>query len=38
MLALVEPMANTIAFYLHERVWERIRGRGALTVASHGDG
>jgi uncharacterized membrane protein len=31
-LALVEPMANTVAFYLHERVWERIRGRGALAT------
>ena len=26
-------MANTVAFYLHERVWERVRGRGAMMVA-----
>jgi len=23
-LALLEPMANTVAYYLHERVWRRI--------------
>jgi uncharacterized membrane protein len=22
-LALIEPAANTVAFYFHERVWER---------------
>ena len=24
-IALVEPAINTIAYYLHERVWNRIR-------------
>ena len=33
LLALLEPMANTVAFYFHERVWERVRGRGATTFA-----
>ena len=33
LLALLEPMANTVAFYFHERVWERIRGRAAVTLA-----
>jgi uncharacterized membrane protein len=33
-LALVEPVANTVAFYFHERVWERIRGRGAGQLAA----
>jgi uncharacterized membrane protein len=23
VLALIEPMVNTVAFYLHERVWQR---------------
>jgi len=23
-LALVEPLANTVAFYFHERVWDRL--------------
>ena len=38
-VALVEPAVNTVAYYLHERVWERIRryraargGRGSGTV------
>ena len=26
-LALIEPMANTVAYYLHERVWRRIERR-----------
>jgi uncharacterized membrane protein len=33
LLAVLEPMANTVAFYLHERVWERIRGHGAGMLA-----
>lgn len=27
-LALVEPLVNTVAYYLHERAW-RLYGRGA---------
>ena len=34
LIALVEPMANTVAFYLHERVWERIRARGRGQLAA----
>ena len=26
-LALIEPMANTVAYYLHERVWRRMERR-----------
>jgi uncharacterized membrane protein len=26
-LALLEPMANTVAYYLHERVWRRMERR-----------
>lgn len=38
LLALVEPMVNTVAYFFHEKVWERVRnGRreppdGALMV------
>lgn len=24
-IALVEPMVNTVAYFFHEKVWERIR-------------
>jgi uncharacterized membrane protein len=24
-LALVEPLVNTVAYFLHEKVWEKIR-------------
>lgn len=27
-LALVEPVCNTVAFHVHEKVWKRIERRG----------
>ena len=37
-VALVEPAVNTVAFYFHERVWERLRRRelpaGGAVVAA----
>lgn len=35
-LALVEPAVNTVAYHFHEKVWSRIRMRGAEPV--RGDG
>lgn len=35
VLALVEPMVNTVAFYLHERVWQRICISREATAARH---
>jgi uncharacterized membrane protein len=29
-LALVEPLVNTVAYFLHEKLWER-RGRAAAA-------
>ncbi len=26
-IGLVEPVANTVAFYFHERAWRRVDGR-----------
>ncbi|MCL4799822.1 MAG: DUF2061 domain-containing protein, partial [Burkholderiales bacterium] len=31
-IALVEPLANTVAFYLHEKAWTRIAARRARTA------
>ena len=25
MIALLEPAANTVAYFFHEKVWERVR-------------
>ncbi len=38
LLALVEPMCNTFAYHLHEKVWARIRSRrdGADAVPGFG--
>ena len=38
-IALVEPAVNTVAYFIHEKVWERIRqrnhhARGAVQVAA----
>jgi len=36
-IALVEPAVNTVAYLIHEKVWERIRARtarGAMQVAA----
>lgn len=27
LLALVEPMVNTVAYHFHEKIWDGIRGR-----------
>ncbi|MEP3244910.1 MAG: DUF2061 domain-containing protein [Sneathiella sp.] len=28
MIALVEPLCNTVVFYFHERFWTMLRGKG----------
>jgi len=28
-IGLIEPLANTVAFYFHERAWRRVDGEGA---------
>jgi len=36
-IALVEPAINTVAYFVHEKVWERIgrrSGRRALQIAA----
>ena len=32
-LAMVEPMANTVAYYFHERAWLWLRRTGAVGAA-----
>jgi len=26
-VALIEPLCNTVAYFFHERIWERVRHR-----------
>jgi len=28
-IGLIEPLANTVAFYFHERAWRKVDGRDA---------
>ncbi len=31
-VALIEPLCNTVAYFFHERVWDRIRRRRTTVV------
>jgi uncharacterized membrane protein len=33
-VAMIEPLCNTVAYFFHERVWERIRTRWARAQAA----
>jgi uncharacterized membrane protein len=35
-VALVEPLCNSVAYFFHERLWERWRATGSLTGAFAG--
>lgn len=30
-VALIEPLCNTVAYFFHEQVWERLRQRASRT-------
>jgi uncharacterized membrane protein len=32
-VALVEPLCNSVGYFFHERVWEKLRGRNAPAAA-----
>ena len=34
LVALVEPLCNTVAYYLHEKAWLRFGGKGAGTATN----
>ncbi|MBK6510995.1 MAG: DUF2061 domain-containing protein [Haliea sp.] len=36
VLAVIEPLVNTVAFYLHERVWQRVCINREAAAARHG--
>lgn len=33
-VALIEPLCNSVGYFFHERIWERVRRRMAFTPAS----
>lgn len=35
-VALIEPAINTVGFYFHERVWQRIEARRGQNIENHG--
>lgn len=35
-LALIEPAANTVAYYAHERLWERFSPRAGRSAGAPG--
>lgn len=34
-VALIEPLCNTIAYFFHERVWERLRRKREAAGQPH---
>lgn len=34
LVALVEPLVNTVAYHFHEKIWEHIRARRAARSAT----
>ena len=34
LLALVEPMVNTVAYFFHEKVWERVQRQTVPAMVS----
>ena len=34
LITLIEPCANAVAFFFHEKVWKRVQGRGAAPSLS----
>lgn len=33
LVALIEPLVNTVAYHYHEKVWDRLRSRRAARLA-----
>lgn len=34
-VALIEPLANTVVFYFHDKVWKRIENRNTASATDH---
>ncbi|MCA1789137.1 MAG: DUF2061 domain-containing protein [Thioalkalivibrio sp.] len=34
LVALIEPMVNTLAYHYHEKAWDRIRARAPMRRAA----
>jgi uncharacterized membrane protein len=34
LVALIEPLVNTLAYHYHEKVWDRIRARAPTQPAA----
>ena len=33
-IGIIEPLANTVAFYFHERAWRRVDGRATARTGA----
>ncbi|MCY1258694.1 hypothetical protein D9M68_252420 [compost metagenome] len=36
LVAVIEPLCNSVGFYFHEKLWKRIEGRRGEEHESHG--
>ena len=37
-VALIEPLCNSVGYFFHERVWERIRAKQQISAATRSAG
>ena len=35
-VALIEPLCNSVGYFFHERIWDRIRSHRPAAVAANG--
>ncbi|GHB56153.1 hypothetical protein GCM10008107_01180 [Psychrosphaera saromensis] len=35
LIAIVEPAVNTVAYYFHEKVWNKIGSKNNITLPQH---
>ena len=35
LVALIEPLVNTVAYHYHEKAWDRFRGRSRTQDSSY---
>ena len=35
LITLLEPTANAVAFFFHEKIWKRVQARRAMVALTH---
>ncbi|WP_299270086.1 DUF2061 domain-containing protein [uncultured Psychrosphaera sp.] len=35
LIAIVEPAVNTVAYYFHEKIWNKVGGKNNIPLPQH---